>query len=231
MRKKNYAIELDCVSKYYKKNKNKINVLNNVSINFEYGKLYTIYGKSGIGKTTLIKIIGTIIEPSRGKIIIDKEDISEFDFQAKARLRNKKIGFIFQDFDLIQNFSTLENVIIPILFSKEYNKKIFQNKAKEILKKLELDDRLNYYPTELSGGEQQRVAIARALINNPDIILADEPTGNLDKENATIIIKLLRKLADNGKCVIIVSHDDKIKEFSDKVYVMNDTTLEIAGDE
>ena len=183
---------------------------------FSLKKLYTISGKSGSGKTTLMNIIGLILEPSSGMIIIDGESVEKTTEIKRANTRNKKIGFIFQSFYLNENMTALENVMIPSMINAKESKQEIKNRAEMKLKEVDLEDRMNHFPKELSGGEQQRVAIARALMNNPDIILADEPTGSLDPENEEIIMNTLKKLSKDGKCIIVVTHSESVKKYSDK---------------
>ena len=208
-----YSIILSNISKKYQKKKKKILVLNNLNYRFKKGCMYCIFGKSGIGKTTLLEIMGTLIDKDNGKILICEKDIDNLNSDQKSELRNKKIGFIFQSYLLIPSLTVLENVLLPSC--KSDNDSI--NKAKKILDGLDILERQNHYPKELSGGEQQRVAIARAVMNNPEIILADEPTGSLDSENAHRILKILKELSNRGKCVILVSHDDKVQKYADVI--------------
>lgn len=209
------AIKLNKISKSYIKNKKKIEILKDISYEFEYGKTYCIYGKSGVGKTTLIEMIGAIKNVDCGSITIDNVCLQKITENEQSNLRKNKIGFIFQSFNLIDNLNILENVLLPTCFeNKQKNNQNIIN-AKQILNKLGLETRKQHYPKELSGGEQQRVAIARALINNPNIILADEPTAALDSTTTNEIMNILKHLASNGKCIIIVSHENSIRKFVD----------------
>ena len=221
------AIKLNNISKSYIKNKKKIEILKDISYEFEYGKIYCIYGKSGVGKTTLIEMIGTIKNVDCGNITIDNICLQEMTEIEQSNLRKNKIGFIFQAFNLIDNLNILENVLLPTCFdNKEKNN---QNiiKAKQILKKLGLETRKRHYPKELSGGEQQRVAIARALINEPNIILADEPTAALDSDTTNEIMNILKQLANKGKCIIIVSHESSIRKFADVNLILTKNDLKV----
>ena len=177
----------------------KNNVLNNFNYNFNNTGLYYITGKSGSGKTTLLNLIGLLDIPDKGNIIINNHDISKLNSNEKAMFINENIGFIFQDFNLIDNLNIKDNILLT---TKKYNEKEFD----ELINSLDIKEIINKMPDEISGGEKQRVAIARAIIKNPKIILADEPTGNLDTENEKKIINILEKISENY-LVIVVKHD------------------------
>ncbi len=211
--------------KEYIKNKEKLVILKNVNINFDVGKLYGIIGKSGSGKTSLLNIIGTIDNLTRGQLIIDGLEINNMKEKDISDLRREKIGYIFQEFYLNDNLTLEENVMQPMYINPEYNRKKIKDKTDNLISMVGLIDRKKHYSNELSGGEQQRVAIARALANNPDIILADEPTGNLDKKNEKEIFKILKKLSKNEKCVIVVSHSDTIYEYADNIFKLDEGNL------
>ena len=214
------AISVDKLCRdYYLKNE-LIHAINNISYTFEYGKFYAIMGHSGSGKSTLIQCIGLLDKVDSGKIYIDGENVSSLKEHSKNEIRNKKIGFIFQDYYLNNTMKAYENVMLPMLINDKYNKTDMKKRAKELLKLVGLEDRVNHYPKELSGGEQQRVAIARALANSPSIILANEPTGNLDEFTEKYVLEKLRKLADEGNCIIVVSHNPVIVEYADYVLKM-----------
>ena len=187
-------IILDKISKSFLTNK-KINVLNKINYKFSKGKIYSLVGPSGSGKSTLLNILSLIDKPSMGKLRIDGKDIIFSDSEANDKIRAKKIGIIYQQNNLLADFTALENVYLARL-SIENNKKKAIEAAKKIITKMGLIKRINHYPSELSGGEMQRIAIARALINEPEIILADEPTGNLDHSTAKEVFKILYKLKD-----------------------------------
>lgn len=210
-------MELKNVSKIYKLKNEEIIALNDFSYKFENGKLYGIMGHSGSGKSTLINILGLLENPTNGIYKLNNKDVSKLNGSELANLRLKTIGFVFQDYFLDENMTALENVMLPLLINKSlsFNKKL--EKAEKLLKEVGLENRINHFPKELSGGEKQRVAIARALANDPKIILADEPTGNLDEENEQIIFEQLKKLSKDGKCVIVVSHSDEIKKYADEI--------------
>lgn len=209
-------MELIKISKYYINNKKeKIEVLEDVTYSFKKNKMYGVLGKSGCGKSTLINILGFVDEATNGTYLFDGKNTSHISEKERAFIRNKRIGFIFQDFYLNERLTALENVLIPLLINNDLTMKQRKAKAQHLLEKLGIGARANHYPSELSGGEQQRVAIARALINDPDILLADEPTGNLDGETEKEIFKLLKKISEQNKCVIIVSHNEHIQDYCD----------------
>lgn len=210
------------IKKYYKTNVEKIEVLKNINLEFKKGDFISIQGKSGSGKTTLLNIIGLLDVASEGDLIIDNEDIKKLDL---SELRSKKIGFVFQFHYLLNEFTALENVMLPAMVNNYDRKKILK-KAKELLKLVGLSDRENHRPNELSGGEKQRVAIARALINEPDIILADEPTGNLDLETSNTINDIFLKLNEKGQGIIIVTHSSELANLAKDKYKMINGILE-----
>ncbi len=210
-------IKLCKISKNYIKNKKTIEVLKNIDYVFKPNTLYCIIGKSGAGKSTLIQILGLLLPLSDGELIINNKNTKDLNDDEKSNIRNKEIGFIFQSYYLNPLMKAYENVLLPTYVNKSIKDNDRKKLASEILEKLGLKDRINHYPKELSGGEQQRVAIARALINNPSIILADEPTGSLDPENEEKIMKILKNLSKNGKCVIVVSHSNTVKNYADIV--------------
>ena len=206
------------ILKNIRKNFGKLKVLENITCEFREKTFYAILGESGTGKTTLINILGLLDTSYNGTYLLN--NINVLDSHNKSLTLNKsaKIGFVFQDYQLLQNMTALENVMIPMLLNNEIKRKNRRDLAIRLLKKVGLEDRKDHYPKELSGGEQQRVAIARALANNPEIILADEPTGNLDKKNETAIFELLKNISQDGKCVIIVSHSLNITNYADYIY-------------
>lgn len=210
-------IELINIQKKYLLKNKFINALDDINIKFEKGKLYGIMGESGSGKSTLIQIIGLLIEPTSGILKIDGHDTSKLSEKKIANLRKEELSYIFQSFNLIPTMNVTENVILPLYTNKNLTKKEKVERVNNLLNSLGIENRNRHYPNQLSGGEQQRVAIARALVNNPNIILADEPTGNLDRENAKNILELLKKISKD-KCVIIVTHDDQVLKYADIIY-------------
>lgn len=218
-------IELKNCSKYYIKNNKKIEVLKNINYKFKNNKLYAIMGESGSGKSTLLNLIAGLIKLNSGKIIINNNDISKMNNEKISKLRNQELGLVYQSFLLNEQMTAIENVMLPTYINKNVLPSERKTKAFEILEKLGLADRMNHYPKELSGGEQQRVAIARCLINNPNIILADEPTGNLDEKNEEEIFDILKNISKEGKCVLIVTHNSKIKKYADVILELKDGVL------
>lgn len=217
-----YIITIEDITKTYKTKKRDIEVLKNIDLKFNLGKFYAIMGPSGSGKSTLFNILGLVDTPSSGTYKINGIDTTKLTDKSSSIIRMNNIGFVFQDFNLDPYLNALENVMMPLYLNKKIKKEDREKNSKEILTKLNLENRLEHFPNELSGGEAQRVAIARALVNNPNIILADEPTGNLDEELETEIFKILKSLTKENKCVIVVSHSSKIKEYADVVYTLKD---------
>ena len=209
----NNLIELNNISKNYSPSK-KIEVLKNINFIFKPGKIYSLIGPSGSGKSTLLNLISLIDKPSSGFIKLNNIKINDNDNDERDIIRSKKIGIIYQDKNLLPDFTTLENVYMARLSLNNDKKKAVLD-AKNILKKVGLEKRLNHFPTELSGGEAQRVAISRALINSPDIVLADEPTGNLDHKNAKEIFKLLFSLKNKNRIIIFATHNRYFADMSD----------------
>ena len=224
----NNFLKLNNLSKKYQKNKS-LKVLNNINFKFESGKIYSIIGPSGSGKSTLLNLLSLIDIPSSGFIEYNKEKIDVNSSIKNDDLRSKNIGIIYQDKNLLPDFTAVENVILPNLLISN-NKSKSRELAKKLIKKFNLISRLNHFPSELSGGENQRIAIARALINEPNIILADEPTGSLDFENAKQIFKILFNLKNKNRIIIFATHnryfanmaDCKIKMIDGKMNVINE---------
>lgn len=218
-------MELINANKFYKKGNQKIQILKNASIKFELGKIYMIIGESGAGKTTLINILGLLDKLDGGQLIIDGNEVTNYKDSQLSILRLEKIGLIFQDYYLNPRLTAYENVYIATLI----NNKIKNIDRDEIIHKsfkyFEIEDRMKHYPSELSGGEQQRVCIARSLINNPDYVLADEPTGSLDPKNASNVMNILKKLSKEGKCIILVTHDYTNVQYADYIYSLKDGVL------
>lgn len=199
-----------------------LEVLKGVDLTVTKGEIVSIVGPSGAGKTTLLQILGTLDKPNEGEVLVDGINFSKLGEKQLAEFRNKHIGFIFQFHQLLPEFTALENVMIPALIGRK-DKKKSEEKAKEILAYLQLSDRMEHKPNELSGGEKQRVAVARALINEPSLILADEPSGSLDSKNRDELHKLLFDLRDKfGLTIVIVTHDKELAALSDRVIEMKD---------
>ncbi|MGB9929623.1 MAG: ABC transporter ATP-binding protein [Methanosarcina sp.] len=213
------AIKLENITKEYFKSNQRILAVNNVDLLVQKGEFLGIMGMSGSGKTTLVNLIAGFDKPSNGRVIINGHNLSELTDKEVSEFRNTKIGMIFQNFNLINEFTALQNVIVPfIIANKKYSLAV--ERATELLSQQGLQHRLYHYPVELSGGEQQRVAVARALMNDPEIILADEPTGNLDKESAENIAKVFKNIHKSGKTLVVISHDYNILKDSSKISKM-----------
>ena len=209
-----------------KKSFGNLKVLKGIDLEIPGGKLYSIVGASGAGKTTLLQILGTLSKPDTGDIFYNDKKVSSFSEKELAAFRNKEIGFVFQFHHLLPEFTALENVCIPAFIAK-ISKSQAEKKARELIDYLGLSDRMEHKPAELSGGEKQRVAMARALINSPSVVLADEPSGNLDSANREELHELLFKLRDDfGQTFIIVTHDDNFAERSDKIIQIKDGIIE-----
>lgn len=203
-------IELKNIIKTYKKGNEIIKVIDNFSYSFEFGKMYIITGHSGVGKTTLLNIIGLIDDFDSGEYLFCSKDVKKYDL---SNFRKENIGFIFQNYYLDSHLTAIENVMLPMLINKNIKSSERKNLAKKLLDSVGLNDRYNHFPKELSGGEMQRVAIARALVNDPKVIIADEPTGNLDSKNEIIVMDILKKLVSDGKCVIVVTHNKELHSY------------------
>lgn len=218
------TIELKNVSKIYN---NKVTAMDNVSLKLSEGEFIAVMGQSGSGKSTLLQITGLLDSCTSGEVIINGENVSKLDKNKLADVRMKSLGFVFQVFHLNSHLKVYENIMVPMLINSEFkNKAEMKQRAEELVATVGLSHRIDHYPSELSGGEQQRVAIARALANNPDFILADEPTGNLDSKNELMIFEELKKLTESGKGVLVVSHNDAVMDFADRICIMKDGVLE-----
>ncbi|EKP1686802.1 ABC transporter ATP-binding protein [Campylobacter coli] len=194
----------------------KVKALDNINLNIHKGEWLAIMGPSGSGKSTLLNILSLMDDPSSGKYILDNEDLEQINEEQKITLRREKIGLIFQQFHLIPYLSALENVML----SQYYHSSVDEEDAKAVLEKVGLSHRLSHLPSQLSGGEQQRVCIARALINNPEILLADEPTGNLDEANEKIVLETLQKLKNEGKTIVLITHNSELAKFADRTLIL-----------
>ena len=219
-------LEVREVKKSYRMGKVIVPALRSVSFDVEEGEFLTIFGPSGSGKSTLLHLMGCLDRPDEGEILIDGFNVLKLSDDKRAELRLTKIGFVFQFFNLLPRLTALNNVQLPLSLT-DVSEKEASEKAKEILKIVGLEARMNHRPSELSGGEQQRVAIARALINNPKIVLADEPTGNLDTKTGWEIVQLMKKLSDEkGQTIVAVTHDPNIAEKADRIIHLKDGLIE-----
>ena len=224
--RKRKLIELKNVAKYYYMGESVVKAVDGANIVIEEGDFVAIMGPSGSGKSTTMNLVGSLDLATHGDIYLDGINIEHLEESELAQIRGKKIGFIFQQFNLIPNLTALENVALPMLF-QEVEKEERLEKAKSLLELVDLGDRIFHYPNELSGGQQQRVAIARSLANDPDIILADEPTGNLDTSTGEKVMSFLQSLNKKGKTIIMVTHDpDLAKEHARTIYWIKDGKVE-----
>ncbi len=220
------VISLSSLAKFYQMGDNTVKAIDGIDVKIGQGEFVAIMGPSGSGKSTSMNMIGALDTPTKGKIKVKNKDISLLHEDEVANLRGKTIGFIFQQFNLIPNLTAKENVMLPMLFQGT-DKFDRMEKAEELLNLVELSDRMDHYPNQLSGGQQQRVAIARSLANDPDLILADEPTGNLDTHTGDIVMKFLRKLNDQGKTIVMITHEPELaQEHTDKIFWMLDGKIE-----
>jgi len=214
-------IETHSLTKIYKTGKIEFKALNNVSLKIKEGDFIALMGPSGSGKTTLMNIIGCIDRPTSGEIFLEGQNLSTLPESQLAEIRSKKIGFVFQTFNLIPNISALKNITLSMIFA-EVPRSSRETIALELLKNLGLEKFTKNLPSELSGGQQQRVALGRALVNNPSIILADEPTGNLDSSTGIQILNLLSSINKEGKTIILVTHDASLKKYANRIITMKD---------
>ena len=219
-------ISVENVAKYYVMGDNLVKAIDGISIKIKKGDFVAIMGPSGSGKSTAMNIVGSLDVPTKGSIYLDGRDTSQLDESQLAQIRGKKIGFIFQGFNLIGNLTAKENVMLPMMFQNiPLDER--EGKAEQLLALVELKDRMNHYPNELSGAQQQRVAIARALANDPEVILADEPTGNLDTTTGEKVMQFLEELNKKGKTVIIITHEPELAEkHARKIYWIKDGKVE-----
>jgi putative ABC transport system ATP-binding protein len=215
-------IKLENVCKIYKLGENELSILKDVNLEIKSGSFATIMGPSGSGKSTLMYMLGLLDTPSKGKIYFQGQDTSHFSEDKLAVIRGKKIGFIFQQFNLLQNLTALENVMLPMVF-QGISEEERRQKAKKLLLSVNLGKRINHKPSEMSGGEQQRIAIARSLANEPDILIGDEPTGNLDSSTGKTVMEILTQLhEEQKKTIIVVTHDPNIAHYSQNVIHISD---------
>ena len=219
-----HIVKADKLNKVYSSASQKIIALKEIDIEIKKGEFVTIMGPSGAGKTTFLNLIGCLDRPTSGKLDILGCDPTKFNEEKLSRIRVEKIGFVFEDFFLISFLNALENVQLPLIFARNYKN---NNRPRDLLKRVGLDHRLTHFPNELSGGELQRVAVARALANNPEILLADEPTGNLDTKNAQELFSLFRNLnREEGLTIIVATHNVRLGYSTDRVVHLNDGEIE-----
>ena len=214
-------INIKDIEKTYMKTSFETRVLRGVTFSIQRGEYVAIMGASGSGKSTLMNIIGCLDRPTKGQFELDDINVLQLDDDALSALRNKKFGFVFQQFYLLDRTTALDNVLLPLIYTDKYPADAIQ-RARKLLDNVGLEDRTEYYANELSGGEQQRVAIARSLINDPDVILADEPTGNLDSESAAEIVEIFSRLHKEGRTIIVVTHDGAVAEHAQRILELKD---------
>ncbi len=218
-------VELRNIHKYYTMGSVVVKALSGLSLKIRQGEFVAIVGSSGSGKSTAMHIMGCLDIPTKGKVLFEGHDVSKFEADELAAIRGSKIGFVFQMFNLLPNATAIENVMLPVTFTNHGNGT--REKAMQILKELEIGERAKHRPSELSGGQQQRIAIARALINDPKLILADEPTGNLDSQTGTRIMDYLRRInREKGKTIIVVTHDSELAKQADRIIKIKDGKTE-----
>lgn len=218
-------IETTNIQKTYRMGTEEVRALKSVSITVNKGEYVAFMGPSGSGKSTLMNIIGCLDTPTSGSYVLNNKDVSDMTENELAEIRNKEIGFVFQTFNLLPRASCLENVALPLIYAG-FNKADRQEKANMTLESVGLGDRVHHKPNELSGGQRQRVAIARALVNNPSIILADEPTGNLDSKTSHDIMELFHELHQKGNTIIMVTHEDDIAHYAHRIVRLRDGLVE-----
>jgi putative ABC transport system ATP-binding protein len=209
------------IEKTYKKGSVSTHVLRGITLSVDRGEYVAVMGTSGTGKTTLMNILGCLDKPTSGKLELEGLDVSTLDDDALSALRNKKIGFVFQQFFLLERTTALDNVLLPFIYADSYPADAIE-RARKALASVGLEDRIEYLASELSGGQQQRVAIARALINDPDVILADEPTGNLDSKSTDEILEIFSRLNKEGRTIVVVTHDRAVAKYAQRILELKD---------
>lgn len=215
------VIRVEEVHKYYELGETRVHALRGVSLEIQPGEFVAVMGASGSGKSTFMNILGCLDRPSAGRYFLEGINVAQHDKRALALIRNQKIGFVFQGFNLLARTTALENVELPTMYAK-IDKEERQRRATEALAKVSLADRSHHFPSQMSGGQQQRVAVARALVNKPSILLADEPTGNLDSRTSVEIMEVFQDLNDRGLTLVMVTHEHDIAEFAKRVIVFRD---------
>lgn len=218
-------IETTEIARMYKMGTEVVHALESITISIDKGEYVAFMGPSGSGKSTLMNIIGCLDTPTSGKYVLNNQDVSHLTENELAEIRNKEIGFVFQTFNLLPRASSLDNVALPLIYAG-YGKYDREERAMQVLEDVGLADRAKHKSNELSGGQRQRVAIARALVNNPSIILADEPTGNLDSKTSYDIMDLFQKLHDGGNTIIMVTHEDDISHYAHRIVKLRDGLIE-----
>ncbi len=218
------VVQLEHVYKNYSRGKNEVPVLKDICLQVEKGEYLAIMGPSGSGKTTLMNLIGCLDVPSEGSYLLDGQDIGSMSDNALAEIRNKYIGFVFQNFYLLPKMSALDNVALPLLYAGVPQKER-RERAAQALKSVGLEERMNFMPNQLSGGQCQRVAIARAMVTEPSLLLADEPTGALDTASGNQIMDIFRSLSEKGMTIIMITHEHSVAERADKIYHILDGSL------
>ncbi len=218
-------LELKHITKVFRTQDMETYAIDDVCLDVGKGEFVSIMGQSGCGKSTLLNIAGLLDEPTEGKIVLDGQNVEDLDDKGKAFIRNRKIGFIFQSFHLISSLNIIDNVMLPLTFRDDISHSKAKGKAESMLEAVGLAHRMHHFPAQLSGGQCQRAAIARALVTDPEIILADEPTGNLDSRNSTEIMELLKKLNSSGKTILMVTHSDEIARYTGRTVTMADGHL------
>lgn len=222
---KREIIRISGLKKIYKMGNQQVNALNGADLVIRENEYVAIMGPSGSGKSTMMNILGCLDTPTEGSYILNGTDVSKMEDSQLAEVRNKEIGFVFQSFNLLPRYTALENTALPLIYAG-FSKEEREEKARKALETVGLGERISHRPSELSGGQRQRVAIARALINNPSIILADEPTGNLDTKTSVDIMNLFEQIHNNGNTVIVVTHEEDIARYAKRIIRLRDGKIE-----